>query len=117
MKKATSREKTRPHALQHVAETREEPILTDVVIEESSGTHNVYQHDQKRDAIRLTAIVASAGTRGIERGVVVNTLTLDGPLPALILTTVPTFPGCVVQVRVLGALEGFNPPQSPKPCL
>lgn len=78
---------------------------TQVVVDQPGRPHNLYEYDQQRGAMRLVGVVRG-GASPWERGHVVNTLTGCGrPLPALILVTIPTSPGCRLQARVLGAAE------------
>ncbi len=79
-----------------------EPI-TDVIIEIPRGSRNKYEYDHERHMIRLDRRLFSATVYPSDYGFVPDTLAGDGdPLDALVLLDDPTFPGCLVRVRILG---------------
>ena len=75
----------------------------DVVIEIPTGSHNKYEYDHETRMIRLDRRLFTATTYPADYGFVPDTLAGDGdPLDVLVLVADPTFPGCVVRVRILG---------------
>jgi len=77
--------------------------VTDVIVEIPAGTRNKYEYDHERHLIRLDRRLFSATVYPADYGFVPDTLAGDGdPLDALVLLDDPTFPGCLVRVRVLG---------------
>jgi inorganic pyrophosphatase len=75
----------------------------DVVIEIPTGSRNKYEYDHEHHVIRLDRRLFTATAYPADYGFVPDTLSDDGdPLDALVLVTDPTFPGCVVRVRILG---------------
>ena len=75
----------------------------DVVIEIPTGSRNKYEYDHEKHVIRLDRRLFTATTYPADYGFVPDTLAGDGdPLDALVLVADPTFPGCVVRVRILG---------------
>ncbi|HSP56130.1 MAG TPA: inorganic diphosphatase, partial [Dehalococcoidia bacterium] len=81
-------------------------VLADVVIEDAGGTHNSYDYDRRHDRIRLARTVLKHKSGNLETGKVLNALGTDGePLRTVVIVSLPTFPGCLVRTRVLGALE------------
>ena len=75
----------------------------DVVIEIPTGSRNKYEYDHEQHVIRLDRRLFTATTYPADYGFVADTLAGDGdPLDALVLVADPTFPGCVVRVRILG---------------
>jgi inorganic pyrophosphatase len=75
----------------------------DVVIEFPTGRRDKYEYDHEHHVIRLDRRLFTATTYPADYGFVPDTLSDDGdPLDALVLVTDPTFPGCVVRVRILG---------------
>jgi inorganic pyrophosphatase len=77
--------------------------VIDVVIEIPTGSRNKYEYDHERHIIRLDRRLFTATTYPADYGFVPDTLSDDGdPLDALVLVTDPTFPGCLVRVRILG---------------
>lgn len=75
----------------------------DVVIEIPRGTRNKYEYDHETHAIRLNRHLTSSMGYPADYGFFPETLGGDGdPLDVLVLTEYPTFPGCVIGVRVVG---------------
>jgi inorganic pyrophosphatase len=75
----------------------------DVVIEIPTGSRNKYEYDHVQHVIRLDRRLFTATTYPADYGFVPDTLAGDGdPLDVLVLVADPTFPGCVVRVRILG---------------
>lgn len=80
--------------------------IVDAVIEIPMGTKNKYEVDKGSGRIKLDRVLYSALSYPGEYGYIENTLSLDNdPLDILILSSYPTFPGCIVSARVLGYLE------------
>lgn len=78
----------------------------DVVVETPKGDANVYEWDKQIRGLRLRGVRHAESKFPFELGHVAHTLTAHGePLPALLLITFPTFEGCFVSARVLGAIE------------
>jgi len=79
-----------------------EPIV-EVMVEIPAGSRNKYEYDHDRHLIRLDRRLFTATTYPADYGFVPDTLAMDGdPLDALVFLDDPTFPGCVVSVRVIG---------------
>ena len=75
----------------------------DVVIEIPTGSRNKYEYDHEKRVIRLDRRLFTATTYPADYGFVPETLAGDGdPLDVLVLVTDPTFPGCLVRVRIVG---------------
>jgi inorganic pyrophosphatase len=75
----------------------------EVVIEIPTGSRNKYEYDHDRHMIRLDRRLFTATTYPADYGFVPDTLAGDGdPLDVLVLVADPTFPGCVLRVRILG---------------
>ena len=78
----------------------------DAIIEIPMNTINKYEIDKDTGRIRLSRVLYSRMTYPAEYGYIENTLALDGdPLDILVLASEKTFPGCIVEVRVLGYLD------------
>ena len=87
------------------ADSQESADVTevDVIVEIPAGCRNKYEYDHERHLIRLDRRLATATTYPADYGFVPDTLALDGdPLDALVILDDPTFPGCLVRVRVVG---------------
>ena len=79
--------------------------LVDAIIEIPMGSQNKYEHDKKSGRFRLDRVLYSPIHYPADYGYIPETLAEDGdPLDILVLITVPTFPGCVVPARVVGAM-------------
>lgn len=79
--------------------------VVDAIIEIPMGTKNKYEVNKETGRITLDRVLYSALTYPGEYGFIENTLSQDtDPLDILVLSSYPTFPGCVVQARVLGYL-------------
>lgn len=80
-------------------------LVVDAFIEIPRGSQNKYEYDEKAGAYRLDRVLYSPMHYPADYGHLKNTLALDGdPLDILVLTTFPTFPGCVISSRVIGVL-------------
>ncbi|HEX7057597.1 MAG TPA: inorganic diphosphatase [Bacilli bacterium] len=80
-------------------------LIVDAFIEIPTGSQNKYEFDKEKKAFVLDRVLYSPMHYPTEYGYLENTLALDGdPLDILVLTTFPTFPGCVIESRVIGVL-------------
>lgn len=81
------------------------PLIVDAFIEIPTGSQNKYEYDEELGVFRLDRVLYSPMHYPTEYGYLKNTLAEDGdPLDILVLTTFPTFPGCVIRSRVIGVL-------------
>lgn len=81
-------------------------MTVEATIEIPMGTQNKYEVDPVTRRIKLDRVLYSSVSYPSEYGFIENTLSGDGdPLDILVLTTHPTFPGCIIRGRVLGYLE------------
>lgn len=91
------------------------PEVINVVIEIPARTSNKYEYDEELDEIMLDRVLHSPMFYPTEYGFVPGTRSEDGDhLDVMVLTTYPTFPGCVMKVRPIGILdmkdeEGHDP--------
>lgn len=80
-------------------------LVVDAYIEIPAGSQNKYEFDEEKNAFVLDRVLYSPMHYPTEYGYLKDTLALDGdPLDILVLTTFPTFPGCVIESRVIGVL-------------
>lgn len=78
----------------------------EAIIEIPMGTKNKYEIDKVKNRIKLDRVLYTPMTYPAEYGYIDETLALDGdPLDILVLATSKTFPGCVVDARVVGYLD------------
>ncbi|RBW70323.1 inorganic diphosphatase [Bacillus taeanensis] len=80
--------------------------VVEVLIEIPTGSQNKYEYDKEKGVFKLDRVLFSPMFYPAEYGYIDNTLALDGdPLDVLVIVTNPTFPGCVIDARVLGFLN------------
>ena len=80
--------------------------IVDATVEIPFRSRNKYEIDKKAGKIRLDRVLYSAMSYPTEYGTIENTLAPDGdPLDILILTTEPTYPGCIIPARIVGYLK------------
>lgn len=80
-------------------------LVVDAFIEIPTGSQNKYEFDKEKGVFRLDRVLYSPMHYPTEYGYLEGTLAEDGdPLDILVLTTFPTFPGCVITSRVIGVL-------------
>jgi len=74
-----------------------------VIVEIPRDSQNKYEYDHETNTIMLDRhLIVSMGYPA-EYGFIPDTLGGDGdPLDALVLTKYPTFPGCLIETKVLG---------------
>jgi inorganic pyrophosphatase len=77
-----------------------------VVIETPRGSRNKYSYDPDCDCMQLSTVLPEGMVFPYDFGFVPSTLGADGdPLDVLILMDEPVVPGCIVRVRLIGAIE------------
>ena len=80
--------------------------VVEAIIEIPMGTKNKYEIDKKSNRIKLDRVLYTTMSYPAEYGYIDKTLSLDGdPLDILVLSTEKTFPGCVVDARIVGYLD------------
>ena len=83
--------------------------IVDAIIEIPLGTKNKYELDKKINKIRLSRVQYSSMTYPSEYGYIDETLAGDGdPVDILVISSEATFPGCVVEAKVLGYLDTID---------
>jgi len=83
--------------------------IVEAVIEIPMGTRNKYEIDKKTNRIKLDRVIFSSMNYPAEYGSISNTLCADGdPLDIVILSSEQTFPGCIVEARVVGYLDAID---------
>lgn len=84
---------------------RHAPVEVFSIVEIPKGSSNKYEFDLHHEVFVLDRVLYSPLFYPCDYGWVAGTLSEDGdPLDILILGSEPTFPGCVVATRPLGAL-------------
>jgi inorganic pyrophosphatase len=80
--------------------------VIDLVIETPKGSRCKYEFDPKARVFRLKHILPAGAVFPYDFGFIPKTLADDGdPLDVLVLLDVPTFAGCMLEVRLIGVLE------------
>jgi inorganic pyrophosphatase len=80
--------------------------VVEAFIEIPTGSQNKYEYDKEKGVFKLDRVLFSPQFYPAEYGYLENTLALDNdPLDILVLVTNPTFPGCVIDARVIGVLN------------
>jgi inorganic pyrophosphatase len=78
----------------------------EVLVEIPLGSRNKYEYDKHRRLFVLDRVLHASVHYPTDYGFIPATLALDGdPLDALVLTTEPTFPGCLVAAIPIGVLD------------
>ena len=79
------------------------------LIEIPRGSRNKYEFDEATGRFFLDRVLYSSVHYPTDYGYIVETLAGDGdPLDVLVLVQEPTFPGCMIQARVLGGLDMYD---------
>ena len=80
--------------------------VVNALIEIPLGSKNKYEVDKETGRIHLDRVLHSAMIYPTEYGIIEGTLAPDGdPLDILVVSSAPTFPGCIVPARILGYLS------------
>lgn len=81
----------------------------EVTVEIPTGSRNKYEYDPRTGRFRLDRVLFASVHYPVDYGFVAETLAPDGdPLDALVVVSAPTFPGCVVSARPIGALAMYD---------
>lgn len=87
----------------HVAHSR---TRVHVVVETPKGSRNKVGFDPELAVFKLKGVLPEGHSFPYDFGFVPSTKAADSdPLDVLLLLDAPAFPGCVVEARLLGALE------------
>ncbi|MES2328849.1 MAG: inorganic diphosphatase [Bacteroidota bacterium] len=80
-----------------------------IIIESPKGSAQKYTYDADSNSLQLKKILPAGMVFPYDFGLIPGTLGEDGdPLDALLLNEYPTFPGCRVECRLIGALRAFQ---------
>jgi inorganic pyrophosphatase len=81
--------------------------ILQVVIETPKGSRNKYAFDEKQRVFGLKKVLPAGMEFPYDFGFVPSTLAEDGdPTDVLVLMDEPAFPGCALQCRIVGIIEG-----------
>lgn len=80
--------------------------IVQMVVEIPKNSSNKYEYDWKAKTMILDRVLYGANFYPGEYGYLPQTLDYDGdPLDIISLITYPTFPGCLIEVRILGMIK------------
>ena len=84
-------------------------FTVDVFIEIPKGSRNKYEYDSIKKVVRFDRMIFSSMHYPSDYGFVTETLALDGdPIDAMVLVSEPTFPGCLIEVKVIGLFKMYD---------
>jgi len=82
------------------------PEVIYVIVEIPKGSRNKYEYDERLGVFKLDRLLYSPFHYPGDYGLIPQTISEDGdPLDVLVMVTEPTFTGCLVEARPLGALR------------
>jgi inorganic pyrophosphatase len=77
-----------------------------VIVETPKGSRNKFKYEPAQKAYKLSKVMPEGMVFPYDFGYVPSTKAGDGdPLDVLVLTDEPLFPGCLVDCRLIGAIE------------
>ncbi|MGH9517588.1 MAG: inorganic diphosphatase [Terriglobales bacterium] len=83
------------------------PSSIQVVIETPKGSRNKYKFDPKLRSFTLSRVLPDGMIFPYDFGFVPSTMAEDGdPIDVLLLMDSPAFPGCVIESRLIGVIQG-----------
>lgn len=83
------------------------PNVIYCLVEIPKGCSNKYEYDKKLEVFHLDRVLYEAVFYPTEYGVIPQTLNKEDkdPLDIMVLSTFPTFPGCLISCRPIGLLR------------
>jgi inorganic pyrophosphatase len=76
------------------------------IVETPKGSRNKYAYDEQSDIVKLKRALPAGMVFPFDFGFIPSTIAEDGdPMDILVLTDAPTFPGCLVECKVLGIIK------------
>ncbi len=76
------------------------------IVETPKGSRNKYTYEEKSDIVKLKKALPAGMVFPFDFGFIPSTIAEDGdPMDILVLTDAPTFPGCLVECKVLGIIK------------
>jgi inorganic pyrophosphatase len=95
-----------PLLLSHLETFDAETGVLNAIIETPKGSRNKYDYDEKHGVFKLGGVLPTGASFPFDFGFVPSTLGEDGdPLDILVLMDEAAFAGCLVPVRLIGAIE------------
>ena len=82
------------------------PTILDVIIETPKGSRNKFKYDSTSRMFKLSKVLPEGMMFPYDFGFVPSSTGGDGdPLDVLVLMDEPTFPGCLLECRLIGVIE------------
>jgi len=77
-----------------------------VVVDTPKGSRNKYKFDERQGQWRLGKVLPQGMSFPYDFGFIPSTRGEDGdPVDVLLLSDVPSFPGCIIPARLIGVIE------------
>ncbi len=103
--KLKTRPKHRPSSWDGLKPMTDEGLVN-VVIETPRQSRNKFKYDKKFGLFRLGSVLPAGASFPYDFGFVPRTKAEDGdPIDVLLLMDEPAYPGCLVEARLIGAIE------------
>ena len=84
----------------------EQSAKLDVIIETPRGSRNKYKYEPTSKMYKLSKVMPEGMVFPYDFGYIPSTKAEDGdPLDVLVLTDEPLFPGCLIECKLIGAIE------------
>jgi len=94
------------HLWHNLSPGPQSPEIVNAVIEVPKGSRNKYEYSKSAGVIKLDRVLYSPLHYPGDYGFIPQSYFDDGdPMDILVMMNEPTFPGCVVEARVLGMLK------------
>jgi inorganic pyrophosphatase len=85
----------------------DDPDTIQVIIETPKGSRNKYAFNTDHEIFQLRQVLPAGMTFPYDFGFIPSTLADDGdPVDVLVLMDEPAFPGCLLQCRMIGIIDG-----------
>jgi inorganic pyrophosphatase len=82
------------------------PLLMDIIIETPKGSRQKYTYDKDKKLFRLKKVLSPGLVFPFDFGFIPGTQGQDGdPLDVMVLSEYQGFPGCIMDVRIVGCLQ------------
>lgn len=90
--------------------------IINAIIETPAGSRNKYAYDADYGCFRLRKVLPEGTAFPIHFGFIPQTEADDGdPVDVLVLMDQKTYPGCLIECRVIGVIEGIQQEKGQKP--
>lgn len=92
--------------MKNIKPYKQEPDIINVLVETPKGSRNKYELDKELDVYKLDRVLYTSVQYPGDYGHIPSTLWDDGdPLDVIIKVREPSFPGCLIEARIIGVLD------------